>query len=226
MKAAAVSLDSLRARVRAMERLSPAPSEPLALPVGSLTLACLHQIVAVDATATGFAAFIAGRLAERLERPVMWLPIGGDLHPPGLAAWGLAPGRLMMTMAGDRDRLWAMEEALRCPDLACVVAEIGALDLTAGRRLQLAAEAGGVTGLALHPAAAAAAIANAGTTRWRVAAAPEDRWRLTLERCRGGLPGEWEITPPRLGEGGTYSAATCKRKAMSSAMRTAEAPEL
>ena len=36
---------------------------------------------------------------------------------------------------------------------------------------------------------------NAGATRWRIAGLPGKRWRLILERCRGGPPGEWEVTP-------------------------------
>ncbi len=198
----AAALSALRARIRALE--SPAAGsaavEPLpfagpeaALPDGGLQLGGLHQVIAADDdAATGFVALVAGRLAERLGRPVLWVPAADDLHPPGLAAWGLAPGRLILARAGSTaERLWVMEEGLRCPDLACVVGEIGRLPLTAGRRLQLAAEAGGVTGVILH--GDAGGIANSGLTRWRVAAAPGGRWRLALERCRGGRPGEWEV---------------------------------
>jgi protein ImuA len=210
----AVALSALRARIRALEgSAAPGPAaavEPLpfagpeaALPGGGLALGGLHQVIGADESATGFAALVAGRLAERLDRPVLWIPAGDDLYPPGLAAWGLAPGRLILACAGRRnesERLWAMEEGLRCPDLACVVGEVARLPLTAGRRLQLAAEAGGVTGVILH--AAAAGASNAGITRWRVAAAPGGRWRLALERCRGGRPGEWEVdisAPDRAG---------------------------
>jgi len=199
---APLPLAALRARLRALERphASAVPALPLfaeidaALPGGGLALGCLHQLIGADAAATGLAALIAGRLAARLERPALWLPAAKDLYPPGLAEWGLPPRRLLIAeTAGQADRLWAMEEALRCPDLACVVGELAGLDLIAGRRLQLAAEAGGVTGLALHPQRSTAA--NAGTTRWRVAARPGGLWRLTLERCRGGMPGDWEVRP-------------------------------
>ena len=197
------SLDALRAHLRAVERPHAAdaatlplfPAIDVRLPGGGLALGCLHQIIGeADGAATALAALIAGRLAERLDRPILWLPRGGDLHPPGLAAWSLPSRRLLIAEArSDSDRLWAMEEALRCPDLAGVVGELADLALTAGRRLQLAAEAGGTTGLALHPSATHAA--NAGTTRWRVSNRPGGRWLLNLERCRGGLPGEWEIRP-------------------------------
>ncbi|MDA8232278.1 MAG: hypothetical protein M0006_13145 [Magnetospirillum sp.] len=204
------SLDALRARIRTLEQggtHGPGESLPLfpeidrALPGGGLALACLHQLVAADSAGTAFAALIAGRLAERKGRPVLWAPVAEDLYPPGLAAWGLVPERLIVVRAAaEAERLWVMEEALRCPDLACVVAEIAGLDLIAGRRLQLAAEAGRVTGLALHPPPTRAA--NAGTTRWRVGALPGGRWHLALERCRGGMPGEWTVAPDGVsGEG-------------------------
>jgi protein ImuA len=100
-----------------------------------------------------------------------------------------------------------MEEGLRCPAPAAVVGEVRALDRVAARRLQLAAETGGVTALALlrpgvaprqRPAPSAAA------TRWRVGAClggpgpvaglpGRPRWRLELLRVRGGHPADFEV---------------------------------
>jgi protein ImuA len=95
----------------------------------------------------------------------------GDLYAPGLRAFGLDPARLILCRARRRaDLLWAMEEALRCPALAAVVAEVDGLDLTASRRLQLAAEAGGVTGFLLRRAVLSKGgrDVTAAPTRWRV----------------------------------------------------------
>lgn len=201
--ATAQNLDSLRARIRGLERLRPVawsvglhPEIDPSLPGNGLAGACLHQIMAgaEDGAATAFAARIAGRLAERFNRPVLWAAEAADLYSPGLGHYGLSPQRLLQARAScPADLAWIMEEALKCPDLACVIAELPGLDLVAGRRLQLAAEAGGVTGLALHPFGAH--IANAGTTRWRISGHPNDTWRVILDRCRNGLPGEWEIVP-------------------------------
>jgi protein ImuA len=94
-----------------------------------------------------------------------------------------------------------MEAGLRSGRPGAVLGEPRALDLTAGRRLQLAARAGGVTCLVLH-AGENGREASAAVTRWRVAAAPSRppdglpglgaaRWRVALERCRGGVPQEW-----------------------------------
>jgi protein ImuA len=75
---------------------------------------------------------------------------------------------------GEADVLWAMEEGLRCARLAAVVGEIDTLERGPGRRLQLAAEAGGVTAFALRrglrPARPARAGPSAAVTRWRVEA--------------------------------------------------------
>jgi protein ImuA len=115
-----------------------------------------------------------------------------------------------------------MEEGLRAPGLAAVLGEVGALDATASRRLQLAAEASGVTALALRrwrTGAAAArhrALPTAAATRWRVAATPgrpengepgvgRTRWQLDLLRCRGGHPAGWRV---ELGEGGKLALAS------------------
>src|SRR6185312_11478698 len=140
--------------------------------------------------------------------PVLWCQGGGDLHPPGLAGYGLPPQRLLLARCrGDAEVLWAMEEGARSAALAAVIGEVGALPLTAGRRLLLAGEAGGVTLVALRrwrsggEAARQRAAPSAAATRWRVAALPgrdgpapgigTPLWRVELLRCRGGTPAQW-----------------------------------
>lgn len=185
------------------------------LPDGGLPLACLHEIEGAlaerdDGLATGFCLALLARLAAARPRgAVLWVTPWHDLHAPGLAAFGFDPGRLLLVHAGGAaEVLWAMEEGLRCPDLLAVVGEVEALDRTAGRRLQLAAETGGVTAFALHrrlrPQRGATAP-SAATTRWcigpestaRAVAGAADRllgparWRAELTRCRGAAPGQW-----------------------------------
>ncbi len=192
-------LAALRARVRELERGGPrasgAAAAPLGaaaldahLPGGGLALGCLHEIEGGraewdDGAATGFCLALLARLlgaAPRAQGPVLWVSRWRDLYAPGLAAFGLDPGRLILVRAasgaasgagGGTEVLWAMEEALRCPRLGAVVGEVEALERSAGRRLQLAAEASGVTAFALRrplrPARRAAAP-SAAATRWRV----------------------------------------------------------
>ena len=83
---------------------------------------------------------------------MLWIAAEPDAWPPGLARFGLSPADLVLVQAPRRqDALWAMEESLRCPGVAGALLAIEGLDLTAARRLQLAAEAGGAIGLLLRP---------------------------------------------------------------------------
>jgi protein ImuA len=146
---------------------------------GGLRRGGLHEITAGDeGAATGFCAALAGRLAGAGARPVLWgLASGGlyapGLHAPGLLAFGLDPTRLIVAeLRRASDLLWAMEEGLRCRALAAVVAEVDAVDLTASRRLQLAAEESGVAGLLLRRGALdGRRTATAAVTRWHVESA-------------------------------------------------------
>lgn len=154
---------------------------------------------------------------------VLWCLHQRDLYGAGLVAYGLDPRRLVLAAtARDEDILWAIEEGLRTPSLAAVVGEVGRLPMVAGRRLQLAAERSGVTAFLLRrwrngeAAAAERDRPSAALTRWRITALPSidtssrrnpllqkgregigwvgrPRWRVELLRCRGGVPGLWEV---------------------------------
>jgi protein ImuA len=206
-------LEQLRAK---LARLDPAtrldrPILPLGLavdrvlPGGGLARGCLHELCGAPerAAAAGFAAVLLGRLSA--DGHALWIGPRGDLYAPGLAAQGLPPERLIVVRARGRDaRLWALEEALRSPGLSAVLAEVDRLSLTQSRRLQLAAEATGVTALLLRPLAACDAP-SAAVTRWTITPLPEaatgaaprawqpPRWRVELVRCRGGRTGAWAI---------------------------------
>ncbi len=201
-------IENLRAALAAIERRADRPPAPLglglldaALPGGGLARGAVHA--AVGGAAGGFAALAAGRV----DGAVLWCvdaTARAGLYGPGLAALGLDPARLIVARcAGRTDMLWAMEEGLRCPALAMTIGEPpGILDLTASRRLQLAAEAGGGLGLVLGRGRNDGALApNAMESRWRIDAAPARAgwaWRVTLERCRGaggsgGPGGQWMV---------------------------------
>ena len=179
-----------------------------ALGEGGLRRGALHEIA--GAAATGFAAMIAGR-AARGGGSVLWCGAGrgrGGLYPPGLAMLGLPPSSLLlMDCRNERELLAAAEEGLRNAGLAALLLEVSRMpDLTAARRLQLAAETGGVPGLLLcpgadgrHDARAPGAMApSPAVSRWRATHAPAGpggsfRWRLELLRCRGGGAGKWMV---------------------------------
>lgn len=185
-----------------------------ALPGGGLALGALHEVAGYGADeedAATAAAFVAGIMARLLPpQPVLWCLAADDLYGPGLAACGLAPERLILTRGGnDQAVLWAMEEGLRSKALAAVVGEVATLSLSASRRLQLAAEASGITALVLRRwrnadlACRQRLSPNAAVTRWRVKPLPGEtkgepgvgkpRWQVALWRCRGGVPREWIV---------------------------------
>lgn len=183
-----------------------------ALGEGGLRRGALHEISGT--AATGFAAVIAGRAAWA-GGPVLWCAAGrgrGGLYPPGLAMLGLPPSSLVLVdCRNERELLAAAEEGLRNAGLAALLVEVSRPpDMTAARRLQLAAEAGGVLGLLLCPGPAGRHGAmtpeewkdtlppSPAVSRWRAGHAPAGpeghfRWRLELLRCRGGGTGEWVV---------------------------------
>ncbi|MDP6572507.1 MAG: hypothetical protein QGI63_07675 [Rhodospirillales bacterium] len=214
----------LRARIARIERQTPesggspgalslgSPELDAALPWGGLPRTVLHEVIAADwaanqTAAAGFGAALSARLAGG-RGTVLWCrrrrdPWGRALYGPGLAAFGLASRQLIVARGrNETDVLWAMEEGLRSGAPAAVLGEVGNLVPGAARRLQLAAKAGGVTGLLLNGAGGAVAPGPA-VTRWRVSAAAQagagasPRWWVELLRCRGGAgcaaPAAWFV---------------------------------
>ncbi len=212
-RAHAAVLSNLRARIRALETTpawahseAAAAAVPFgdaaidsALPWGGLPRGCLHEIEDAGGeagAATGFAAALMARLiADR--GPALWCLGRVDLHGPGLGAFGLDANRLIVVRARAPEQvLWVLEEGLRARRLGAVLGEVGGIDLTASRRLQLAAQAGGTACLLLYRTHRTRAPTTVAQTRWRVGPAPgapaegfdaldAPRWRVELTRCRG-----------------------------------------
>jgi protein ImuA len=162
---------------------------------GGLPCGGVHEVAAAqaaDMTAVlGFAHMLAARFMRQAAEDAVLLygqthaacRDGGQPYAPALAAHGLSPEKLVyldgVTLP---DLLWAGEQALACPSVACsVLTSSGAApDFTHSRRLSLAARAVerplllalGTTG------------ASAATTRWRIAALPRNGWHVTLEKLR------------------------------------------
>lgn len=103
------------------------------------------------------------------------------------------------------DALFALEEGLRCRDLAFVVGEIAGnprpLDFTASRRLTLASEKHGVplflvridTARDLSSARMRWEVVSARSSspQWNRQAPGTPRWKAELFRARSHAPGEW-----------------------------------
>jgi protein ImuA len=184
-----------------------------ALPWGGLPLASLHE-VSGTASATGFVVALAARLPS--TGPILWCrphkSEAGAWYGPGLLPFGLNPERIIFVETHKKqDLLWAMEEGLRSGQPALVVGETESVGLVASRRLQLAAEAGGVTAFLLNAAAtqgsasrsAEKAASSVVLTRWAVSSRPRPeiqkavdgriQWQAELVHCRGGMPRSWLV---------------------------------
>ena len=143
-------------------------------------------------------------------RPWLWvqdaaaLKRGGRPYRPGLPP-ALRHRLLHVAAKTPEDALFALEEGLRCRDLAFVVGEIAgnpkALSFTASRRLSLVGEQHGVP-LWLIRLDAARDLSSA-RQRWEVSAAPSlpprwnaaapgsPAWHAQLFRARSHPPGQW-----------------------------------
>ena len=146
------------------------------------------------------------------QRLLLWvqeeraIKLAGRPFRPGLPA-ALRHRVIHVAAKTPQDALFALEEGLRCRDLACVVGEIAgnprALDFTASRRLALAAEKhGSMLFLLRHDARADLSAAR---MRWRMRSAPSapplwnraapgaPMWHAQLFRARAHPPGEWTL---------------------------------
>lgn len=173
---------------------------------GGLAQAALHELFAGHDGDGGAAAGLALLLALRSDRPgpLVWLGedrarLNGRLYGLGLAELGCDPDRMLLVEAPDTlGLLRAGAEAVACGSVAVVIIEpwgrAAALDLTATRRLALAAARSGVLTLLLRHGEAGPSAAQ---SRWRVAAAPSTAlpaeapgapaFDLQLLRHRGGV---------------------------------------
>ncbi|MCW3846984.1 protein ImuA [Sphingomonas sp. LB-2] len=207
---------------------------------GGLRLDALHEVAGAGADMADDCAatlFMAG-IAARAWGPVLWVVRRRDLFAPGLAQAGLDHKRLIYAEAADDAELLAvMEEGLRHRGLGAVIGEARRADMTATRRLQLAAEGGRTIALLLrrHPRAGGDPfrVPSAAVTRWRIGPAPSTplpvegvgrpRWRLELARQKGGEAFELEVEacdatgrcalPPALADRAAVAGGTRRRAA-------------
>jgi len=178
---------------------------------GGIARGTLHEIFPAaagdEASATGFAAALCARVAAR--KRVLWLLPDfaalehGEISALGLLELGLDPARFLLLRAPDAvSVLRAATDALTCRALGALIIEIPgavkALDLSAGRRLVLAANETGVTAFLLR--CSAEPEPSAAETRWLIGAASANRndenwgcplYDAGLVRNRHGSTGQW-----------------------------------
>lgn len=195
-------IDQLRHRIAAIERLRPVQSHDRismghagidrALG-GGLLRGRLHEFYAIDAADASSATGFAGMLAIRLGGGILWMREtraerqGGVLHAAGMVEIGVDPGRMIVALLPDTlSVLRAAADVVRCDGVGVAVIEVhrdpAVLDLTASRRLTLAAEESGVAVLLLRIAGTPGP--SAAETRWAVRSAAS----LPLEANAPGHP--------------------------------------
>ncbi len=101
-------------------------------------------------------AFTAAATAMRSTNGfVVIIDTQHNIYPPALASWGIDLEKMVLVRPqSDVDALWAVDQSLRTPAVAAVVADVQRIDDRAARRMQLAAEQGGGLALLLRPASA------------------------------------------------------------------------
>ena len=167
-------------------------------PAGEGSGAALALALALDAAQAGE------------DRSWLWvqderaLKLGGRPYRPGLPP-GLRDRLIHVAAKSAEDALFALEEGLRCRDLAFVIGEIAgnprALNFTAARRLSLAVERHGVPLWLVRLDAQGdlssarqrwqARAAPSGPPRWNPAAPGAPAWQAELFRARAHPPGKW-----------------------------------
>jgi protein ImuA len=178
---------------------------------GGLLRSALHEVFSATAedssAAAGFAAMIAMR-ANRGDLPVIWVRESrnsrhiGHLHAAGLCELGFDPGNFVLVDAPDTlSALRAGADIVKCGQVGTLVIQpwgkAPLLDLTASRRLSMAAALSGVLTLILR--VEAEPMPSAAQTRWQVATARSSSllanapghpsFDITLLRHRGGIAG-------------------------------------
>ncbi len=157
----------------------------------------VEWLSAGEGSGAGRLALGAARMACCNEGALVVLDRRREFCPPAAVRLGIEPQRLIVIQADtvqadtEADDRWALDQALRCPGVAAVLAWPAKLDGRTFRRLQLAAEEGGGLGLLIRPAAAREEPSWA-DVRLLVEPLPAEtlpdpkrRLRIHLLRCRG-----------------------------------------
>lgn len=115
---------------------------------------------------------------------------GDCFYPPAAAACGIETSQVIIVRpANEKEELWALDQAVRCQDVAAVLAWPHQIDGHLFRRLQLAAERSGCLGLFVRSAAAVQERSWANTRMLVSPQVSRSGWRLSVEllRCGGSF---------------------------------------
>lgn len=178
-----------------------------AFPNAVFPTGAIHEFLCANPEGTAASqGFIAGILNGLMQKAGICLYISRcrNLFPTALYTFGVEPHQVIFVDPDrERDILWTMEEALKCKELAAVVAEVRDITFAQSRRLQLALEKSHVTGFIIRTDTNRV-TSTACVARWQIKPLESEqkeglpglgfpRWQVELLRVRNGNPGTWQI---------------------------------
>ena len=181
------------------------------LPSGGLKIDALTEWVGQsDSSGAAMMSLItaAGHLKQCPSKPLVVVDDSHQFYPPAAVALGIPESQIILVRPKQRaDVVWAIDQALRCDEVAAVWAPVGAwLDDRDARRFQLASETGNTPALLVRPVQVRGRPSFA-EVRFHVVAGQHEFStedfvaQVTLDRCRGDSVGKqiW-IQLDRLGQ--------------------------
>jgi len=178
-----------------------------AFPEETFPLGAIHEFICSESEPLSAAGgFIAGILNSLMHHGgvSVWISSSQTIFPPSLKNFGIEPDKIIfINLQKEKDKLWAMEEVLKCDGIAAVVGEIQELSFTVSRRLQLAVEQSRVTGFIIRNNPRNLNT-TACVTRWKITPLSSmltdtmpgigfPRWNVALLKVRNGKPGTWQV---------------------------------
>lgn len=178
-----------------------------AFPQKVFPLGAVHEFISYNqedrAATSGFIGAVVSRVNAK-QGLCLWVGLHCSVFPTALQLFDVNPHLVIfIELDNSKHALWILEEALKCPGLNAVVAEIGDLTFTESRRLQLAVEKSGVTGL-VHRFQPRFESTVACASSWRIRPIPcfrksdspgigDPRWEVALLKVKNGKPGKWQM---------------------------------
>jgi protein ImuA len=177
-----------------------------AFPNSTFPLGAVHEFFCAGAEeASASLGFIAGILSSLMKKDgaSIWITSSPTIFPAALKTFGIEPHKIIFIHPKkEKEKLFVIEEALKCDGLSAVVGEINEISFTESRRLQLAVEQTKVTGFLLRRNPKN--LSTACVTRWMIKPLPTEeetglpgigfpRWDVALLKVRNGKPGSWQM---------------------------------
>lgn len=178
-----------------------------AFPNGVFPQQSIHELVCASSEQAAASGGLVIGILSALMRQVgvcVWIGRARHLYAPALASFGVAPHQVIfISLHKDKDTLWVMEEALKCPGLTAVVCELREMDFKQSQRFQRAVENSRVTGFVLRNAITKL-NSTACAARWQVRSLPSTdlnglpglgflRWQVDLLKVRNGHTGSYTL---------------------------------